>query len=134
MSERGEKVPPRRQASEYLANERTFLAWVRTSITIISFGFVVAKFNVWLHEIVGGATTRMNLRLVNSSLPIGVAMMALGGILAVLAAWRYNVTITNIERGRIKADRGLIILVTVLIVVLATATIIYVFSSTGGQP
>jgi putative membrane protein len=49
MSERGEKVPPRRQASEYLANERTFLAWVRTSITIISFGFIVAKFNVWLH-------------------------------------------------------------------------------------
>lgn len=133
MSERGEKVPPRRQASEYLANERTFLAWVRTSITIISFGFIVAKFNVWLHEIVGNANPRTNMRMVNSSLPIGVAMMVLGGILAVLAAWRYNVTLINIERGRVKADRGLIILVTALIVVLVAATIIYVFLSTAGQ-
>ena len=132
MSERGEKVPPRRQASEYLANERTFLAWVRTSITIISFGFIVAKFNVWLHEIVGNAAPRSNLRLASSSLPIGVAMMAVGAILAVLAAWRYNVTVSNIERGRIKADKGLIILVTALIVVLVAATIIYVFLSTGG--
>jgi uncharacterized membrane protein YidH (DUF202 family) len=59
--------------------------------------------------------------------------MVLGGILAVLAAWRYNVTLINIERGRVKDDRGLIILVTALIVVLVAATIIYVFLSTGGQ-
>ena len=41
-------MPEHTRASEFLANERTFLAWVRTSVTILSFGFVVAKFNVWL--------------------------------------------------------------------------------------
>ncbi|HQT34040.1 MAG: YidH family protein [Thiobacillus sp.] len=40
-----------KRATEYLANERTFLAWIRTSIAIISLGFVVAKFSLWLREL-----------------------------------------------------------------------------------
>ena len=38
------------KASDHLANERTFLAWIRTSISIIVFGFVVAKFGITLRE------------------------------------------------------------------------------------
>jgi len=30
--------------SDHAANERTFLAWVRTGIAVIAFGFVVEKF------------------------------------------------------------------------------------------
>jgi putative membrane protein len=43
-------LPPTRtsKASDHLANERTFLAWIRTSISIIVFGFVVAKFGITL--------------------------------------------------------------------------------------
>ena len=37
-------IPDDKEATEHLANERTFLAWVRTSIAIVSLGFVVAKF------------------------------------------------------------------------------------------
>ena len=33
-----------RKATEHLANERTFLAWIRTSIAVITLGFVMAKF------------------------------------------------------------------------------------------
>ena len=40
-----------KRATEYLANERTFLAWSRTSIAIISLGFVVAKFSLWLNQL-----------------------------------------------------------------------------------
>ena len=40
-----------KKATEYLANERTFLAWIRMSIAIISLGFVIAKFDVWLREL-----------------------------------------------------------------------------------
>jgi hypothetical protein len=45
------ELPEDKRASEYLANERTFLAWIRTSIAIISLGFVIAKFGVWLREL-----------------------------------------------------------------------------------
>jgi putative membrane protein len=47
----GNELPPAsisedKQAAEYLANDRTFLAWVRTSIAVVSLGFVVTKFSV----------------------------------------------------------------------------------------
>jgi putative membrane protein len=37
--------------ADHLANERTFLAWVRTSIGIMAFGFVVVKFSLFTKQI-----------------------------------------------------------------------------------
>jgi putative membrane protein len=37
--------------SDHAANERTFLAWVRTGIAVIAFGFVVEKFNLFVRTI-----------------------------------------------------------------------------------
>jgi putative membrane protein len=34
--------------SDHAANERTFLAWVRTGIATIAFGFVIEKFNLFI--------------------------------------------------------------------------------------
>ena len=34
--------------SDHAANERTFLAWVRTAIAVIAFGFVIEKFNLFV--------------------------------------------------------------------------------------
>ena len=42
------KVPNRR---DHMANERTFLAWVRTSIGIMAFGFVVEKFALFIKRL-----------------------------------------------------------------------------------
>ena len=36
------------RVSDYLANERTFLAWIRTRMAVMNLGFVVAKFSLWL--------------------------------------------------------------------------------------
>lgn len=113
------------RASEYLANERTFLAWIRTSIAVISLGFVVAKFSVWLHELAWRLDPRMQTLQTGASLPIGVMMMALGGILAVLAAWHYHKVNLAIERSQVSADRGLVILVTIMVCSLAIVMITY---------
>ena len=40
-------MEPNSNCREHLANERTFLAWVRTSIAIIAFGFVIEKFSLF---------------------------------------------------------------------------------------
>jgi putative membrane protein len=77
-----------KRATEYLANERTFLAWIQTSIAAISLGFVVAKFSVWLRELALRLAPHTPATGTRESLPIGVAMMALGGVLAILAAGR----------------------------------------------
>ena len=59
--------------SDHAANERTFLAWVRTGITVIAFGFVIEKFNLFLFAIAqdaaGNATHRHLLE--NLSGPFG---------------------------------------------------------------
>jgi putative membrane protein len=112
-----------KRATEYLANERTFLAW--TSIAIISLGFVVAKFSLWLRELAARLDPQMQVYRVGASMPIGVTMMALGGVLAVLAAWRYHVVNRAIESGVVSADRGLVILVTVMVALLCVAMIVY---------
>jgi len=86
-----EPAPRDSLARDYLASERTFLAWVRTSIGVTSLGFVVAKFSLWLRQLlalpVGG-----HLRPVRPGLsfPIGMALIAWGAVLAVLAWLRYR--------------------------------------------
>jgi putative membrane protein len=114
-----------KKATEYLANERTFLAWIRTSIAIISLGFVIAKFGVWLRELATGLAPQIPIRSTGLSLPIGVAMMALGGTLAVLAAWHYHLVNRAIERGEVRANRGLIVTVTAAVALLAAMMIAY---------
>jgi putative membrane protein len=122
-----------KRATEYLANERTFLAWIRTSVAIVSLGFVLARFSVWLRELAIQRVPQYPLHRGGVSLPIGVGMMTFGGLLSVLAAWRYHVVNRDIERGRVRADRGLVILVTVAMAVLSGAMIAFALL-TAGQP
>jgi putative membrane protein len=114
-----------KKATEYLANERTFLAWIRTSIAVISLGFVIAKFGVWLRELAARLAPQIPIRGTGMSLPIGVAMMAFGGSLAVLAAWHYHLVNRAIERGEVRANRGLVVTVTAAVALLAALMIAY---------
>ncbi len=114
-------MPEEKRASEYLANERTFLAWIRTSIAVVSMGFVITRFRAeWFPGI------RTGSRASNTSLTMGTALMAFGALLAVLAVWRYHVVNRDIERGQVKADRGLVLLVTALVVCIAVGMIVFI--------
>ena len=114
-----------KRATEYLANERTFLAWIRTSIAIISLGFVVAKFSLWLNQLAAQLQPQMQAPQLGASMPIGVAMMALGGLLAILAAWRYHKVNRAIETGSVRGNRQLVVVVTVMVTLLCAALIVY---------
>lgn len=113
-----------KKATEHLANERTFLAWVRTSIAIISLGFVVAKFDVWMRELSGNNPgPKIMAAHPQASLFIGLGMMAIGALFVALAAHRYHRVTGDIERGEVRADRGLVAFVTAIVVLLALAMI-----------
>jgi putative membrane protein len=114
-----------KRATEYLANERTFLAWVRTSVSVISLGFVTAKFGVWLRQLAFRLDPQSHPPHMGASLPIGVTMMALGAVLIILAARRYWVVNHDIENGHVTADHSLIIIVTAMVAALALAMIVY---------
>ncbi len=46
----GRATAPERDPREYFTAERTFLAWIRTGLALMGFGFVVAKFGLFLRE------------------------------------------------------------------------------------
>ena len=81
--------------SDHAANERTFLAWVRTGIAVMAFGFVVEKFNVFLLTIsdVNPLDGGRRLQLERLSGPLGryegLALVIVGLVLVVVAATRF---------------------------------------------
>lgn len=81
-----------------LAMERTFLAWIRTGLAMMGFGFVVARFSLFLREIErirGGAVP------VGSGVSpmMGTALVALGVIVTAYAAVRLRRGVAAVERG-----------------------------------
>jgi putative membrane protein len=81
--------------SDHAANERTFLAWIRTGIATIAFGFVVEKFNLFALTLVNAASlddgARAKLERISGSFPQGAgrAFIAVGIISIVLATIRF---------------------------------------------
>lgn len=120
------EVPEGHRASEHLDNERTFLAWVRTTVALISLGFVIAR----LSPTLGAAGAASASRVVSKALPAGIVLIVFGAVVTVLAAWRYDRVNRQIEAGLIKTDRGMVWIVTVLIAVLAVATVVYLLLGT----
>jgi uncharacterized membrane protein YidH (DUF202 family) len=90
---------------------------------------VIAKFGVWLREIALRLAPQTPIQSSGMSLPMGITMMALGGALAVLAAWHYHLVNLAIERGEVRANRGLIVVVTIAVALLAAMMIAYLLST-----
>ena len=110
-------------AGDHLANERTFLAWIRTSISVVVFGFVVAKFGLFLREVLrlggqGVAEGRL-------SLVMGVAFMAMGVFMALVAVWRYRVTLKRLESGQFEPARGIIVFLGLITAVFGAILAVY---------
>jgi putative membrane protein len=121
---KGELDPDKIEA-EILANERTFLAWVRTSIAVMTLGFVIARFSLWMREMSLGVNPAMYVRHTGISAVIGECMIGAGGVLTAFAAWRYHVVHRSIQRGEIEADPTMVAAVTAIVLAAVVALIVY---------
>ena len=118
-----------RNFSDHAANERTFLAWIRTAIAVMAFGFLVAKFNLFLEIAarslaVGGRPVR--LPGVGFGNLAGIALIVAGTVMVAVAAIRFVQTGRAIDSPQPGASGARIDLaLAVLMVVLGIAMVLY---------
>ena len=89
----------------YLAAERTFLSWIRTGLALMGFGFVVARFGLFLHEFAQNNTTNGEHHT-GFSLPVGVALIGMGILVNVIAAFRHHCYVRAIDAGHFRQSFG----------------------------
>ena len=80
----------------YFAAERTFLAWIRTGLSLMGFGFVVARFGLFLKEVSGNTP---GVKSYGFSLWAGSAMVLLGAMVNLAAVARHLEVIRRLNRG-----------------------------------
>jgi putative membrane protein len=91
---------------EHQANERTFLAWLRTSIALIGFGFAIARFGLFIRQLNYTLTKQESSpNPFFTSETLGICLVIFGIITIALAAWRYNQVFWQIERGNYRPSR-----------------------------
>lgn len=109
---------------EHLANERTFLAWLRTSISLIGFGLAIARFSLFLRQL---QTTTARQTIENNSIfnseNLGLSLVIVGIIVIALAAWRYNRVFKQIERADYRPSRVFIWFLSIIIMLLGVLSI-----------
>jgi putative membrane protein len=114
--------------SDHAANERTFLAWVRTAIAIMAFGFLVERFDLFL-QIAGQTLAKRALsptgQLVGNV--AGLILIALGAATIILALLRFRRTAKRIDSPESISSFGehLDVILAALLVVLGSALFVY---------
>ena len=84
--------------SDHAANERTFLAWVRTGIAVMAFGFLIERFDLFLRYIAPqGAERPLAPHGQAFANWAGLAFIVLGVTMIVLAGVRFAKTAKDIE-------------------------------------
>jgi putative membrane protein len=121
----GETATPR----DYFAAERTFLAWIRTGLALMGFGFVVARFGLFLRE----------LQLTRSDAPqqpyglsfwFGTGLILLGIAVNLASAQRHVRLVRELNRGgdAFRRPSSLAMVVAIVLAALGAGLAIYLIS------
>jgi inner membrane protein YidH len=118
--------------SDHAANERTFLAWVRTGIATIAFGFVVEKFNLFVRTIVeanmSDAVARLRLSHFSDAFGHydGIVLILIGMLIIVLSLVRFIRTSRMIDdqqshsAGGVRAELALAVVLALIVMSMVT--------------
>lgn len=84
----------------YFAAERTFLAWVRSGITMIALGFVVAKFGLFMTLMGQSATEAMAMNTAYSNI-MGILLVVIGVIMVLVAHFNHQYYIKTLPPEKV---------------------------------
>lgn len=126
----------KRNLTDHLANERTFLAWIRTCIGIMAFGFVVEKFALFMKQIVyffgkqglPGSTNLPTLQQGYSSI-FGILLVGLGALLGLFSFIKYKRVEKQIDEDTYQSSLTLAIVLTALVLVIGIFLVLYLINT-----
>ena len=118
----------------HMANERTFLAWIRTSIGVMAFGFVVEKFSLFIKQL----SYFLGKSNIDKTAPpshgyssiLGIFLVGLGALMGVLAFIRYKKVEKQIDEDTYQPSLILDMLLTATILAIGLFLVIYLIHST----
>ena len=116
-------------ARDHMANERTFLAWIRTSIGIMAFGFVVVKFAFFVKEITIEFGERNIVHSKGYSGIMGIFLVIVGSIITLLSFFQYKQTAKQLNEGTYSHSPILITMITSIIILVSLLLIVYLTKS-----
>jgi uncharacterized protein (DUF302 family)/uncharacterized membrane protein YidH (DUF202 family) len=115
--------------ADYLAAERTFLAWIRTGLALMGFGFVVARFGLFLRALQFG---QPNLPAPSYGLSVwfGTALIIIGVIVNIWSLRNHLRLIEDLNQGgtAFKRPSSLAIIVALILAVIGAVMAVYLIS------
>ena len=111
------------------ANERTLLAWVRTSIALMTFGFVIARIGIWLRALgsdAGGGAAAVHREL--GTAWVGGVFVVMGVAANALAVVRYLTSRRAIRRGEELPNDSLPMILSVLVTTFGAVIGVYLIA------
>lgn len=122
--------------TDHLANDRTFLAWIRTNLGIMAFGFVVEKFNLFLHQVTFFFGTSKEVKASAAKThwqthpsTFGISLIALGTLLCIFAFVKYKQTEKLINQGAYQSSNYLNGVLAFLMLCIGAFLIFYLIES-----
>ncbi len=107
------------RARDHLANERTFLAWVRTGAAIVVFGFAIGRFSIAIRQLT--ALQGHGVRTAGISVWMGSGTIVAGLLLVVAGLLRYRKTRARLDAGTFEPAGFGLDLLTILTVLIGLA-------------
>jgi putative membrane protein len=113
----------------HMANERTFLAWIRTSIGIMAFGFVVERFALFVKQISYILGREITPPPSGYSSILGIFLVGLGALMALLAFIRFKKVEKQIDEDTYQPSRILDVMLTISVLAVGVFLMIYLIHS-----
>jgi putative membrane protein len=107
------------RARDHMANERTFLAWVRTGAAIVVFGFAIGRFSIAIRQLT--ALQGHGVRTAGISVWMGSGTIVAGLLLVVAGLVRYRKTRARLDAGTFEPAGFGLDLLTILTVLIGLA-------------
>src|SRR5512143_1824519 len=92
--------------ADHAANERTFLAWVRTAIAVMAFGFLIERFDIFLSVVAGAQARALPVHGQKFANVAALAFIVVGIGMIVVATFRFFKIAKEIDRDETVPSAG----------------------------